>query len=181
MATLIFAISASSANGGGSTVYILPGNGSGLFSTANSVLNLPPGSSTQPLVERLLVGDYDSDDNADLTVVAGSLNDSEGNITDTTINVLYGNGDFTFENTTPASVGGLAAVGSGDLNSDGYTDLFMVGAGGLQTYYGQSDRTFAAYTQEIPGWFYFDSTLPEAVIFPAMADFNDDGRMDLRS
>jgi hypothetical protein len=130
-------------------------------------------------VERLLVGDYDSDDNADLTVVVGAVDDSEGDITGTTVNVLYGNGGFTFEDTTPVSVGGLAAVGSGDLNSDGYTDLFMVGGAALNTYYGQSDRTFAAYTQEIAGWFYFDSTLTDAVKFPAMADFNDDGRMDL--
>lgn len=173
------ALNTTDSNGVAKTIYILPGDGSGPFSTATPLLNLPPSSSTYPIMESLKVGDYDSDDNADLTVVFGIVQASEGNITGTTVHVLYGNGDFTFQDTTLASVGGLAAVGSGDLNSDGFTDLFMIGPSGLETWYGQWGRTFAAYTQQVPGWAYFDTTLPDAVNFPAMADFNDDGLMDL--
>jgi hypothetical protein len=162
------------------TVYILPGDGSGLFSNAIPVLNLAFNYAAEPFMERLLVGDYDSDDNADLAVVAYTEQESEGNINGTIVHVLYGGGDFTFDDTTLLNVSsGVAAVGSGDLNSDGYTDLFIMGIDGLQTYYGQGDRTFAAYTQQIPGWSYYDTTLPVAVNFPAMADFNDDGLMDL--
>jgi hypothetical protein len=159
-----------------SAVYILPGNGSGLFSNTIPVLNFGPTDPTHyPIVESLLVGDYDSDANADLTVSSDSCYTSEGTINGSTVHVLYGNGDFTFQDTTPIlNLGG--AIGSGDLNSDGYTDLFVLAGNGLQTYYGQGNRTFAAYIQQIPGWFYFSDF---SIDYPAMADFNDDGQMDL--
>ena len=43
------------------------------------------------------------------------------------INVFYGNNDFTFTQTTPyTSSAGIIMVGSGDLNSDGITDLYAI-------------------------------------------------------
>ncbi len=163
-----------------SSVYILPGNGSGLFSTALPVLNFGPIDSTHfAVVESLLVGDYDSDNNADLTVATNAYHTSQGNVTDSTVHVLYGNGDLTFQDTTPIP-SFYGSIGSGDLNSDGYTDLFVIGSAdqqnGLLTFYGRGDRTFAAYTQQIPSSFIFND---HSMDYPAMADFNDDGLMDL--
>ena len=159
------------------SVYILPGDGTGLFSNAIPVLNLGYTDSTHyQVVESLLVGDYDSDDNADLTVPLASYYTSEGGLSGSTVHVLFGNGDFSFQDTTiPDPNSAFSSVGSGDLNGDGYTDLFILGSG-LQTFYGQADRTFASYTQPLPNWFYgSDLSIP----YPAMADFNDDGLMDL--
>jgi hypothetical protein len=173
------AIAGLDSGNGTSTVYVLPGNGTGLFSDAIPVTNFGYTDSTHyPMIQSLLVGDYDSDNNADLTVTTASFYASEGTISSMAVDVFYGDGDFSFEGSTPISINGIGAVGSGDLNSDGRSDLFVI-AGDLETYYGQTNRTFAAYTQQIPAWDYFNSNLPEALNFPAMADFNDDGQMDI--
>jgi hypothetical protein len=163
-----------------SSVYILPGNGSGLFSTALPVSNFGRIDATHfAVVDSLLVGDYDSDNNADLTVATNAFHTSQGNDTDSAVHVLYGNGDLTFQDTTPI-LSFFGSIGSGDLNSDGYSDLFVVGSAdqqnGLLTFYGRGDRSFAAYTQQIPSSFVFND---HSLDYPAMADFNDDGLMDL--
>jgi hypothetical protein len=162
------------------TVYILPGEGNGLFSNAEKVLMVPGADNASGWgVQKMLLGDFDGDHNADLVVLASTGN-SEGGFASFTVHVLYGDGAFNFEDTTPITSGNVVDMNSGDLNRDGRSDLFAIDGDSyrLDTYYGQTDRTFATYTQQLapasyPGGAYYFAPSP------SMADFNDDGHNDL--
>ncbi|KAA6464445.1 VCBS repeat-containing protein [Acidobacteria bacterium AB60] len=164
---------------GTTTVYIVPGEGNGLFSQSIGVLSAPTGiNSTSSAVQTMFAGDYDSDGNADLAIAVTTGN-NQGETASTTVHVLYGAGNFAFEDTAPINFAGPLLLNSGDLNSDGYTDLFALDSNSyrLDTYYGQAGRTFADYTQQLPQVFFegFGLSVPHVL----MADFNGDNRMDL--
>jgi FG-GAP-like repeat len=167
---------------GTTSLYVLEGNGNGGFTNPYQVL---AGPSFQPDFQTL-VGDFDSDGKADIAATTYSLN-SEGNITATTVYVLYGNNDFTFDQTTPYTQNGPSVfiIGSGDLNSDGYTDLFgLYGTNGseLAVFYGNSSRTFDSYFTDLPADTNPLYAAPPSSSFSSqftMADFNGDSHMDL--
>lgn len=118
----------------------------------------------------MLVGDFDGDTNADLFVLS-SVGIGNGNNGSATPHILYGDGKFGFQDTKPIASTDEVIYRVGDLNSDGRSDLYMMGTGGLHTYYGQGNRTLASYVQ---------STIYGGDFSPmSMADFNDDGRNDL--
>ena len=152
-------------------VYVLPGQGNGLFSSAIAVGTFPgEGSASYWGVRELLVGDFDGDTNADLFVLS-SVGIGNGNNGSATPHILYGDGKFGFQDTKPIASTDEVIYRVGDLNSDGRSDLYMMGTGGLHTYYGQGNRTLASYVQ---------STIYGGDFSPmSMADFNDDGRNDL--
>jgi len=152
-------------------VYILPGEGNGLFSTDVAVLTVPgEGAAANWGVRQLVVGDFDGDGNADLGVMA-SVGIGNGNTGLLTPHILYGDGKFGFQDTTPIASRSETPYQVGDLNSDGKSDLYSIDTGGLNTYYGQSNRTLSHYTQAtIWGGQFSDAS---------MADFNDDGHIDL--
>jgi hypothetical protein len=158
----------------GETVYILPGEGNGLFSTVTPVLNVPtPYENGSGGVRQILTGDFDGDSNADLVVEADAGTQNGENSGTTSVDILYGDGNFGFDDTTPITNNdGLGPLVAGDLNSDGKTDLFSVVSGVALTWYGQGDRTFLGYSQALPGAGYTASTMP-------IADFNDDGIKDI--
>jgi len=165
---------------GSDYVYVLPGQGNGLFPIAELILTVPGADGASGWgVQRMLLGDFDGDHNADLAVVATTGN-SIGGVASLTTHLLYGNGDFTFNDTTPITSGDVVNMGSGDLNGDGRTDLFAIDTGAyrLNTYYGQSDRTFADYSQQLPPSSYYSGAFVPSP-GPAMADFNDDGLNDI--
>lgn len=162
------------------TVYILPGEGNGLFSSADPILTVPGLDNASGWgVQRMLGGDFDGDTNADLAVIA-TTGQPDGGVETLTTHVLYGDGNFGFQDTTPITTGAPTGMNSGDLNSDGKTDLFAFDANSdqLDTYYGQGDRTFVSYTQSLPAASY-PYGLDYTQRIPEMADFNDDGRNDL--
>lgn len=161
------------------TIYVLPGAGTGLFSSANPILTVPnAGRDGGTAVASMVIGDFDSDTQADIALTATTA-DSTGGFASSTIHVLYGAGNFTFEDTTPLVNTAPVSIGAGDLNSDGYTDIYGLDDNGLRLYtlYGQPGRLFADYTLAVPPTSYRGGSgfMPTF----AMADFNDDGRMDL--
>jgi hypothetical protein len=158
----------------GETVYILPGEGNGLFSDALPILNVAtPYENGSGGVRQILTGDFDGDTNADLVVEVDSGTESGYEPGATTVDVLYGDGNFGFDATTPITENySLGPLNAGDLNSDGKSDLFSVGGSAILTWYGQGDRTFASYSQTLPTAGYAAGTMP-------IADFNGDGLNDI--
>ena len=161
------------------TVYVLPGNNSGSFSTAHAVFTAPTaGSVWGSAVHNFVLGDFDADGNGDIALTTTTSNQATGDVSSTTIHVLYGEGNFLFTDSTPFHIASQIEMNSGDLNSDGRTDLFAYDMNNfrLDTFYAQSGRTFATYTESIPRAGYDFSQYTPGL---SMADFNDDGRMDL--
>jgi VCBS repeat protein/Big-like domain-containing protein len=159
-------------NGDGSaeTVYVLPGEGNGLFSDATPVLTIATYTNGSGGVQSVLTGDFDGDTNADLVVNLNTGSANGRDVGSSIVHVLYGDGNFGFADTSPISGGEVPQLLAGDLNSDGKSDLYSIGST-IQTWYGQGDRTFASYTQQLPAASYVHSAQP-------MADFNNDGLND---
>ena len=102
------------ANAGGSfgtTVSVLIGNGDGTF---QAPVSYPAGN--EPFA--VAVGDFNMDGKLDLIVADSGV--SFG----TTVSLLLGNGDGTFQTAVPYTVGvGAVSVAVADLNSDGLLDV----------------------------------------------------------
>jgi hypothetical protein len=158
-------------------IYVLPGKGDGTFAAPEQIYQVP-----NPLiagVEEMVVGDFDGDTNPDIAFIENS---SSGYST----GVLYGDGHFGFANAWVYSNNNYSTVilGSGDLDSDGRTDIIVIDAadsppsltsGKLHVLYGRNDRNFDGYTTTIPAF-----NDPGVLLTPQirLADFNDAGRMD---
>lgn len=148
----------------------LEGDGAGGFTYKGTIFS--SSSASNAAIAQMVIGDFDSDNNADVALTTNEVCNSQ--TCNTVVHVLYGNGAFGFQETAPYSTTGLINIGSGDLNGDGRTDLFgseepySGGNSQLVLLYGQSNRTFATY--------YFSAPY---VFSLAMADFNGDNRMDL--
>lgn len=161
------------------TVYILPGNGTATFGAVQPVFTAPTGGSVWgSAVHNMILGDFDGDANADIALTTTTTNSASGAITSTTVHVLYGEGNYLFTPTAPFNVASQIELNSGDLNSDGRTDLFALDlySKRLDSFYGQSGRTFSMYSESVPQANYSFSQYTPAL---PMADFNNDGRMDL--
>ena len=158
-----------------SNIYVLPGSGNGVFQAVHPVLTVPTQSGFGDPIISMAVGDFDGDDNTDIVASVIAYYAGEGTITNTTVHVLYGEGGFDMIDATPYSVaGGEYPVGAADLDSDGFSDFYVLDTGAwvLQTFYGESGRGFDQHSTAIPSANYSDL---------AVADFNDDGHMDLIS
>lgn len=155
-------------------LYVLQGEGNGSFNAI--AYSLPATIGDWP---QLFVGDYNGDGKADIATGPGETGGTN------TINVYYGNGDFTFNQTTVYTFTGNIMIGSGDLNSDGITDLYAIanGSNGTQlgVFYGTKSETFNSYWIDAPTGYDLGQG-PAAPPFQAvltMGDYNGDGRMDL--
>ena len=166
------------ANQADDTVSIIPGNGDLTFGTPG-ILSLAANFSPTALA----VGDLNQDGNIDLVVaeqstLAGGAGQME---------VFLGNGDGTFQRSTPYLAGSAPSfVAIGDFNADGITDLAVANSGaGLNgnsvgIYLGQASQTqtgtitasgtFAAPT------FFPAGTTPTSL---AVGDYNIDGLPDI--
>ena len=143
----------------GNTVSILLGNGDGSFPQ-------PPSSTytvgTSPLA--IAVGDFNKDGKLDLLV---------SNSGDSTIGMLAGNGDGSFQgqltSSTPSNPGTFAV---GDLNGDGIPDVVVVlpSANQVATLLGKGDGTFLLKSQAATG---------KNPVSVALGDFNGDGELDV--
>jgi hypothetical protein len=118
------------------------------------------------------VGDFNGDNKLDLAVANyGSF--VHGQLVDSSVSILLGRGDGTFESPTNYAAGqGPVSVAVGDLNGDGRADLAVANdlSANVSLLLGNGDGTFAAPIHFSAG------ARPRAV---AIGDFNGDGRSDM--
>jgi hypothetical protein len=163
------ACASSSAAGG---MFALQGDGTGGFTTAHVALAAFTGQT--------VVGDFDGDGKADIATTTVTT-DVAGYLATTTVHVLFGNGAFSFTDSTPYTNTNpsLFTISSGDLNSDGMTDIFGTdGSSRLAVLYGTSSRTFSSYFSPLPAG-YLTATSGGYTPLLTIADYNGDGRMDI--
>jgi len=114
------------------------------------------------LLSSLAVGDFNRDGKADLAVTDANSS---------TVSILLGNGNGTFQTPVNYSTGIANAVAIGDFNGDGKLDLGVAnGNGSISILLGNGDGTFQAAVDYVAG-----SNL-QAI---AVGDFNRDGKLDL--
>jgi len=170
------------ANFNSDNVSVLLGNGDGSFQPAR---NFATGRTQSPPFSNPLfvaVGDFNGDGVADLAIANwGCFNHDD--CPPSTVSVLVGNGDGTFQAARDFAAGVTpTAIAVGDFNGDGIIDLAVANSGhsfgfpfrptwgGVSVLAGNGDGTFAA-----PVGFGVHKT-PVSVV---AADFNGDGQLDL--
>lgn len=113
----------------------------------------------------LAAGDFNNDGKLDLAVA---------NVSDSTVSILLGNGDGTFQpQTTLSSFVEPFGIAVGDLNGDGILDLVVgndSGEGGLNIFLGNGSGGFTAVTFVNGG---------NCLLEPVLADLNRDGKLDI--
>jgi hypothetical protein len=114
---------------------------------------------------KLTEGDFNKDGKLDLAVA---------NFSDSTVSILLGNGDGTFQpQQTFSTISNPFGIAVGDLNGDGIPDL-VVGndsrSGGLNIFLGDGSGGFTAGTS-LSG--------ESCPLVPVVADLNRDGRLDI--
>ena len=149
-------------------VFIQLGNGNFTFQPAVSYAVGNSNSTYFPFQDGIVTGDFNGDGKLDLAVV---------NATDSTVSILLGNGDGTFQPQVAFATGsGPGALAVGDFNGDGKLDLAIPFAGqgnnvgGVSVLLGNGDGTFQTHVD------YGTSTEPYAIL---TGDFNRDGKLDL--
>src|SRR5262249_1602756 len=148
-------------------VEILQGDGLGHFVRANT-LNF---GTSIGLITKVRVGDFNADGKVDIAV-----------LTQRAVDVLTGNGDFTFGADVVAQYVQTNDMNTGDLNQDGFTDILVSWfdgsggpTGGVDVLYGSVG--FGSFTVKnmIPAGGNLYET-PRGLI---MADVNGDGINDI--
>jgi hypothetical protein len=162
---------------GGSTlvneVEVLQGDGAGHFSLATKLtLGFPPVVSSNSLVTKVRVGDFNNDGKVDLAVLQ-----------QTALSVWYGNGNFTFDQVLVAVDFQNNDMTVGDLDQDGFSDILFsffdggtsgsASTGGVFCFFGNAGRGGLSSQIEIqPGSF----GSPREMV---AADVNGDGINDI--
>ncbi len=158
-------------NAGSDTVSVLLGNGNGTFQ--------PPLTFAAGQVPVFVaVGDFNRDARQDLVVANYGSNHYYSDTVATTVSVLRGNGDGTFQAPRAFQAGsGPHGIAVGDFNRDGIQDLAVANLGPypqrattVAVLIGQADGTFRAPQMFQAG---------RALTGVAIGDFNRDGLQDL--
>lgn len=108
-------------------VFLLHGDGQGHFT--NPTVIYQPTSGW--LVDDIIAGDYDSDDNADVAIgehlpCAPPANYCIGNTSETNVLALFGDGTGSFAPVDVTTIDGALSLRAADLNNDAATDLYGI-------------------------------------------------------
>ncbi len=147
----------------GDCVSVLLGNGNGTFQS-------PKTFSTGSSPSSITVGDMNGDGRPDLAVA----NSGNSNIPSTTISVLLGNGDGTFQPQQALFSGKTpSSIVIGDINNDGKPDLAVTNLGNntVSIMLGNGNGTFNFVLQSV--------TTASGPISVTLGDLNADGIPDL--
>jgi hypothetical protein len=148
-------------NSKSSTVSVLLGNGDGSFQDPVTYV-----VAANPL--SVAVGDFTGTGMVDLAVT--NQGTFAQNYADSSVSVLLGNGDGSFQQATNYDAGTfLYAVTVADFNLDGIPDLAVTSSSRENILLGNGDGTFQAP----------QATLAPYASFAAVGDFNGDGYPDL--
>ncbi len=146
-------------------VQIFLGNGNGTFTTGQAVA-IGTIFSNQP--QGMAVGDFNADQKLDLVAVNGGAS---------TVSVVLGNGDGTFQAAKNFAVGQQdpRGVAVADLNGDGKLDVVVANHNGalnntVSVLLGNGDGTLQAA---------HDFTADAGPMSVVLADFNGDGKLDI--
>jgi len=108
-------------------VFLLDGDGQGHFT--NPTVIYQPTSGW--LVDTIVTGDFDSDDNADVAIMeylpcGGNATICIGNTWQSNVLALFGDGTGSFDPIDVTAINGAMSLGAADLNNDAATDLYGI-------------------------------------------------------
>jgi hypothetical protein len=138
-------------------VFLLYGDGQGHFN--NPTIIYQPTSGW--LVDTIVTGDFDSDNNADVAIMeylpcGGSATICVGNTWQSNVLALFGGGTGSFDPIDVTTIDGSISLGAADLNNDAATDLYGVeyfpenGTSQLAVFLGHYGRQFGYLFTPIP-------------------------------
>ncbi len=140
------------------TIGVLLGNGDGTFQPSTE---FAAGATISPqIVPTIIAADFNGDGKPDLAVVNS----------DSTISLLLGNGDGSFQPLTALPTANGEYMVAGDFNGDGKLDLVVLGSV-IEVYLGNGDGTFQLLPTTLP--------IEKGPTALYAADFNGDGKLDL--
>jgi hypothetical protein len=141
------------------TFHIFLGNGDGTFQPGQTIPGIADGDSTGSFS----IADINGDGKPDILL---------GDYTSGAVNVLYGNGDGTFQAYQPLAVAGTSVETFRPTTLNGHTDLLVLNETGvLDLLLGNGNGTFAPPTQLAN----FASNSGGFLV----RDFNGDGKLDI--
>lgn len=165
------------ANTASGNVSVLLGNGDGSFSAPISyAVGTNPAS--------IAAGDFNGDGKLDLAV-ANQGKYVNGQLVESNVSVLLGNGDGTFQAAINSSLGTFyyypVSMVAGDLNGDGRPDLVLTHNDGftvVSVLLGRGDGTFQDAVRYGTG-LSLPPQYPQGKYSVAISDLNRDGKLDL--
>jgi hypothetical protein len=158
-------------NAGSNTVSVLLGNGNGTFQEPLTIA-----AGNVPVF--VAVGDFNRDARQDLVLADYGSNDYYSATVASTVSVLLGNGDGTFQAPRAFQAGsGPHGIAVGDFDRDGTQDLAVANLGP----YPQRATTVAVLLGNADGTFRAPQTYQAGLALTGVAigDFNRDGLQDL--
>ncbi|MGA8906506.1 MAG: VCBS repeat-containing protein [Acidobacteriaceae bacterium] len=162
-------------------VFLLYGDGEGHFNNPSIIYQPTSGW----LVDTIVTGDFDSDDNADVSIMeylpcAGIATTCIGNTYESNVLTLFGDGTGSFDPIDVTTIHGAMSLGAQDLNNDGATDLYGMeyltdpSSTELAVFLGHYGRQFGYRFTPVPASLSSDIGAPMVA-----ADFNGTTAWDL--
>lgn len=169
---LVAAVNDGDEFGGTWAVYLLQGDGTGSFTNPTDIYDPTSGWTVQHLV----IGDFDTDGNADVGVLEEMTGSSGIGYGWSNVLSLFGDGAGNFQPVDVTYVTGTMTLGAADLDNDGASDLYGIqygtsGGEQLAVFTGHYDREFSYLYTPIPS----NIASTGVRLLSAVANFNGAG------